>query len=57
MTTGYHRVELDLCLDIDEVAECMMYASDGLMIDFEPDKAKETDGKVDEVGTHYSPHD
>ena len=27
------------------------------MIDFKPNKAKETNGKVDAEGAHYSPHD
>ena len=57
MADGYHRVELDHCLDIDEVARrMMMYASEGQMIDFKPDKAKDTDGQVDEEGARYSPH-
>ena len=56
MATGYYRIELGHCLDIDEVARCMMAASGGQMIDFKPEEDKKTNGKVDKEGTHYSRH-
>ena len=51
MATGYYRIELDYCLDIDEVAELMIAASGGWMNSFQP---TETDGRV--RGVHYSTH-
>ena len=55
MAPGYYRIELNRNLGIDDVAACI--AQTNLMIDFEADKAKETDGKVDVEGAHYSLHD
>ena len=51
MATGYYRIELDYCLDIDEVAELMIAASGGWMNSFQPN---ETDGRVGSA--HYSAH-
>ena len=50
MATDYYRIELDYCLDIDEVAELMIInASGGWMNSFQPRKSR--------VGTkQYSPH-
>ena len=54
MAGGYSRIELDHCLDIDEVAKLMKSASKGLMVDFKPAEPKATNGKVDAEGAHYS---
>ena len=51
MANGYYRIELDYCLDIDEVAELMIAVSGGWMNSFQP---KETDGRVGSA--HYSAH-
>ena len=56
MATGYHRIELDHCLDIDEVAKRMVDASEGKMIDMKPNKAKETDCAHDWKGMVRLPH-
>ena len=49
MVTGYYRIELDYCLDIDEVAELMIAASGGWMNSFR---------LLPRVrGVHYSAHD
>ena len=49
MATDYYRIELDYCLDIDEVAELMIDASGGWMNSFQPRKSR--------VGTkQYSTH-
>ena len=36
MATDYYRIELDYCLDMDEVAELMIDASGGWMNSFQP---------------------
>ena len=49
MATGYYRIELDYCLDIDEVAELMIAASGGWTNSFQP--------RASRLGTkQYSAH-
>ena len=49
MANGYYRIELDYCLDIDEVAELMIAASGGWMNSFQP--------RASRLGTkQYSAH-
>ena len=54
MANGYRRIELDLCLVIEEVATLMMAASEGRMINFTPKEPKKAHGIVDAEGKHYS---
>ena len=49
-------MELDACLDIDEVAPLMVAASRGRMREFVENSAKRTDGEEDLDGMRYSHH-
>ena len=53
---SYQRLELDCTLDVDEVKGLLVTGSGaGLLFDFAIDP-KETNGKPDEIGKHYSTH-
>ena len=53
---GYARVELDYPLDVNEVCKLMKEKSMPLLNDMQPNDEKQTDGKVDPEGKHYSSH-
>ena len=53
---GYARVELNYPLEVNEVCELIKKSSKPLLDDMEPTDEKETDGKVDPEGKHYSSH-